>query len=268
MTRPRPARREDGICWITGASTGIGAALARRMAGEGWTVAISARSGDALEKLASEHPGRIIPMPVDITDHEAVESAISKLENDHGSIACAVLNAGIYIPVHAESPRYEDYARTIAVNLGGTAACLCALTPRMTGRGGGQIIIVSSATGFGGMPTASAYGATKAGLINMAECLAIELHRHGVLVQCVTPGFVETPAQTGNAFPKPFMISADEAARRIMKGMMSGRFEITFPRRFTWALKALYALPRAWHIALVRRQTGWSKPLDDQVSGN
>ncbi|MCH8489168.1 MAG: SDR family NAD(P)-dependent oxidoreductase [Oceanicaulis sp.] len=256
----RPATQADGLVWITGASSGIGAALARRLARQGWTVAVSARGEDALKALAAEHPGKIIPVPLDISDADAVAQAVDRIEAEHGPIACAVLNAGIYIPVHAENPDYQAYAKTFAVNLNGTAACVSALTGRMAKRRKGQIAIVSSATGVGGMPTASAYGASKAALINMAECLAIELHRYGVHIQVITPGFVETPAQDDNEFPKPFMISAEEAASRIASGLRSRRFEITFPRRFTLALKAIYALPRAWHIALVRRQTGWSKP--------
>jgi short-subunit dehydrogenase len=257
----RPVTKADGLVWITGASSGIGEALARRLAGQGWTVAVSARSEDSLAALAAEtHKGRIIAAPLDVTDAGAVAETVDRIERDHGPIACAVLNAGIYVPVHAENPDYQAYAKTFAVNLNGTAACVAALTGRMAQRRKGQVAIVSSATGFGGMPTASAYGASKAALINMAECLAIELHRYGVHIQVITPGFVETPAQDDNEFPKPFMISAEKAARRIASGLKSSRFEITFPRRFTFMLKAIYALPRAWHIALVRRQTGWNKP--------
>jgi short-subunit dehydrogenase len=95
----------------------------------------------------------------------------------------------------------------------------------------------------------------------MAECLKIELDRHGVGVSLSTPGFVDTPAQTDNAFPKPFMVSADFAARRIVQGIRRGGFETTFPRRFTWILKALYALPKPVYLPLVRKQTGWAKPL-------
>ncbi len=262
MTLPRPAKPQDGLIWITGASSGIGEALTRRLVRQGWRVAISARNAEKLNALAAEAPDQIIPAPVDITDASAVEAAVAGLEAEHGAIACAVLNAGIYITIDAANPKFEDYAKTFEVNLNGTAACLTALTPRMSARRSGQIAIVSSATAFGGMPTASAYGATKAALVNMAECLRIELHRHGVLIQCVTPGFVETPAQDDNEFPKPFMVSADTAAQRIAAGLDSKRFEITFPRRFTWMLKLIYALPRAWRIPLVRKQTGWDKPLD------
>lgn len=260
---PRPAKPSDGVCWITGGSSGIGAALALEMAARGWTVAITARDRDKLEDVAAqaqgEGQGRIHVFPSDITGAYETELAVQGIEDRLGPIALAVLNAGVYIPVHAENPEFEDYEKTFAVNLNGTAACLCALTPRMTKRGKGQIAIVSSATAFGGMPTASAYGASKAALVNMAECHRIELHRFGVLVQAVTPGFVETPAQDGNEFPKPFMIQPEEAAKRIAQGLDSSRFEITFPRRFTWALKAIYGLPFHLALPLVRRQTGWNK---------
>ncbi len=260
---PRVMKPSDGVAWVTGGNSGIGAALARRLASQGWTVAISARRKDKLDEVVSGYSGkgRMVAVPVDLTDAEAVEAAVAGIEADHGPIALAVLNAGIYLPVNAEAPKFEDYRKTFEVNLSGTAACICALTPRMTTRRSGQIAIVSSATSFGGMPTASAYGASKAALVNMAACLRIELHRYGVLVQAITPGFVETPAQDDNAFPKPFMVSADTAAKRIASGLRSKRFEITFPRRFTWALKAIYALPYSWSLGLVRKQTGWDKPV-------
>ena len=260
---PKPSKPRDGIAWVTGASSGIGEALVARLVKRGWTVAATARSVDKLEALAAQHPGKVIPAPGDIGDPEAIKTLVENLEREHGQIAMAVLNAGIYIPVDAAAPVFADYEKTFSVNLNGTAACLCAIMPEMVKRQSGQIAIVSSATAFGGMPTASAYGASKAALVNMAECLRIELHRHGVLVQAITPGFVETPAQDDNTFPKPFMVSAEHAARRIASGLRKKRFETTFPRRFTWSLKAIYALPRSWHIPLVRKQTGWDKPADE-----
>lgn len=257
---PSPARPADGLCWVTGASSGIGEKLVERLVRQGWRVAVTARSEDKLKALEAAHPGQVFAAPADISDTDAVKQAVARIEAEHGPIARAILNAGIYLSIDAANPRFEDYAKTFAVNLNGTAACLCAITPLMVERGAGQIAIVSSATAFGGMPTASAYGASKAALVNMAECYRIELHRYGVLVQAITPGFVETPAQDDNEFPKPFMVSADTAARRIVSGLKSKRFEVTFPRRFTWMLKAIYALPRDWHINLVRKQTGWNKP--------
>lgn len=262
---PRPSRKEDGVAWITGGSSGIGRALALTLARQGWTVVISSRTREDLEAVAAEAqgPGRIHAAPLDTTDAEAVEDTVAGIEKAHGPIALAVLNAGIYEPVSAEAPEFKAYAKTFAVNLNGTAACVCALTPRMTKRRSGHIAIVSSATAFGGMPTASAYGASKAALVNMAECLRIELHRYGVFVQVITPGFVDTPAQEETEFPKPFMIEPEIAARRMAKGLTSKRFEISFPRRFTWMLKAIYALPSEWYLPLVRKQTGWGKSPKD-----
>ncbi|MFW5661629.1 MAG: SDR family NAD(P)-dependent oxidoreductase [Oceanicaulis sp.] len=210
MASPGPAKPKDGLAWVTGASSGIGKALTRKLVKKGWRVAISARSEEKLAALAAEAPEQIIAVPLDITDADAVKDAVDRMEAEHGPIARAVLNAGVYISIKAEAPVYEDYAKTFAVNLNGTAACVSAIVPKFVERRAGQLVIVSSATAFGGMPTASAYGATKAALLNMAECLRIELHRYGVHVQCVTPGFVETPAQDDNAFPKPFMISPEK----------------------------------------------------------
>ncbi len=259
---PTPA---DGVAWVTGASSGIGLELVKRLVADGWTVAITARSRDKLDALAAGADGRIVSFPADMGDVEAVGQTVAAIEARLGPIALAVLNAGVYLPVNAEAPDLARFKTTFDVNLLGTAAALAALNPLMAGRRRGHIAIVSSATGFGGMPTASAYGASKAALINMAECMKIELDRWGVKVQVITPGFVETPAQDDNAFPKPFMISADEAAERIHRGLKRNTFEITFPKQFTLMLKMIYALPKNWYLPLVARQTGWAKPLPDNA---
>jgi NADP-dependent 3-hydroxy acid dehydrogenase YdfG len=256
----RPARPEHGCAWITGASSGIGRALALELVHRGWQVAATARSADALAKLADEGRGKIFPARADVADRNAMQAAAALIREKVGPIGLLVANAGVYLPVHAPAIDAELYRRTFDVNVMGVAHALEAVVPDMAGRGVGHVHIVSSATGFGGMPTASAYGASKAALINMAECLKIELDRVGVGVSVSTPGFVETPAQDDNAFPKPFMISPEEAAHRLAIGLAIGGFEITFPRRFTWILKALYALPKPLYLPLVRRQTGWSKP--------
>jgi short-subunit dehydrogenase len=246
----------DGCAWVTGASSGIGAALAVELARRGWTVAASARGVAALEAVAARH-ANIRAVPVDVADAASVTAAAAAVRADIGPIGLVVANAGVYLPVDGRAPKAEDYRRTFDVNLMGVAHLLEAVMPDFVARRAGHFHIVSSATGFGGMPTASAYGASKAALINMAACLKIELDRCGVGVSLSTPGFVETPAQDDNAFPKPFMISPETAARRIADAVARGGFETTFPRRFTWILKALYALPKPVHIPLVRRQTGW-----------
>ncbi|NWG46477.1 MAG: SDR family NAD(P)-dependent oxidoreductase [Alphaproteobacteria bacterium] len=253
---------KDGIALVTGASSGIGRALTLALVRKGWCVAALARREEDLAALAREAagPGRVMPVPADITDRAGVGSAIARIEAE-GPLALAVLNAGIYLPL--EVPRFDASVveRSVAVNLLGTSYCLEAIVPAMGARRRGHIAIVSSVTGYGGLPTSGAYGATKAALINLAEAMKIELDRHGVRVSVINPGFVETPAQDDNAFPKPFMISAEEAAGRIVRGLRSQAFEITFPKRFTWQLKLLGLLPARTRLELVKKRTGWAEPV-------
>ncbi len=117
-----------------------------------------------------------------------------------------------------------------------------------------------SVTGYGGLPTSAAYGATKAALINLAESLKFDLDHENIHLQIIAPGFVETAATASNAFTMPALVSAEEAARCIVKGLSSSAFEITFPKRFTYVLKLLRLFPYALYFPLVARMTGWNKP--------
>jgi len=246
------------VVWITGASSGIGRALALRLAGEGSTVFASARSADGLRELEAEAaglPGRIRPLPVDVTDREAVIAAVEAM-GEAGPIDLAVLNAGTYLPVEAARFDAARFEAQVAVNLVGTANCLQALLPGMVARRAGRMALVASVAGYRGLPTGAAYGATKAALINLAESLRLELHGTGVTVQLVNPGFVRTPLTDRNDFRMPFLMPVDKAAARMARGFRTDRFEITFPKRFTWQLKLLRLLPYALYFPLARRATG------------
>ena len=241
--------------WITGASMGIGAALARRLARDGAEVIASARSAERLAALAAAGAGRIVAWPLDITDHAAVKDAVARIEAEHGPIDVAVLNAGTHRPVSAAEFTAEGLRELMEVNVVGTAACLEALMPRMIARGRGRIAVVASVAGYRGLPTSAYYGATKAALINLAESLRFDLARAGVTIQLIDPGFVKTPLTDRNEFPMPFLISAELAADRIASGLRSRRFEIAFPRRFVWMMKLLRCLPYALYFPLVGRST-------------
>ncbi|MBB3964143.1 SDR family NAD(P)-dependent oxidoreductase [Rhizobium metallidurans] len=256
------ARPEHGIAWISGASSGIGRALALKMASEGYKVAVTARDHEKLAELQSEAnglAGSIIVLDGDVTNPEDMEHVLASIEYEHGALALAVFNAGIYLPVHAEELRREDFERSFAVNLQGVVNCLVPAVRHMKHKGQGQIAIVSSVTGYGGLPTGAAYGATKAALINMAESLKFDLDKMGIRIQLINPGFVDTPATRKNEFPMPSLIPVDEAAAEIYAGLKSKSFEITFPRRFTYTLKALNLLPYSLYFWLVNRATGWQE---------
>lgn len=255
------ARPEHGLAWITGASSGIGRALALKLVAAGFGVVVTARSHDKLIALQREAagPGRIIVLDGDVTDPADMERVIASIEYDHGTLALVVLNAGVFKPVHGEDLHLEDFQQTFSVNLNGVVNCLLPAIRHMKGRGQGQIAIVSSVTGYGGLPTSGAYGATKAALINMAESLKFDLDKQGIRIQVVNPGFVDTPATKDNAFPMPALVSPDEAAGAIVAGLQGSGFEITFPKRFTYLLKFINILPYWVYFPLINAATGWKK---------
>lgn len=252
----------DGCAWVTGASSGIGRAVALALAREGWRVVVSARGRDALETLANDAVGlrgSIHPCPLDVTNPQAVNDGYRAIVRDHGPIALAILNAGIYLPVEiTEHLDPAPFAQSMQVNYIGVVHCLAPLLPDLIARRRGHAVIVSSVVGYGGLPRAAAYGPTKAALIILTECLKFDLDRAGVHISVVSPGFVDTPATANNPFPMPFLMSADAAAQRILAGIKAGSFEITFPRRFTYILKFLNILPYRLYFFLTKRLTGWS----------
>lgn len=245
------------VAWITGASSGIGAALARRMARAGWTVAASARGNDALTALAAEPAaGRILPFPLDVTDLDACRAAVDRIEREAGPVATAVLAAGLHTPVEARGFDAAAVRELVEINLMGVVHAVDAVLPRLIERRAGRLAIVSSVAGYRGLPTSAGYGATKAGLINFAESLKFDLDHLGIVTQVVCPGFVRTPLTDRNPFPMPFLMEVDEAAGRLFDGLQGNRFEITFPRRFALILKLLGLLPDALYFPLMHRATG------------
>ncbi len=242
--------------WITGASTGIGEALARRMAQSGADVVVSARSAGRLAALADAGGGRIVSWPLDVTDHAAVQAAVQGIEAQLGPIDIAVINAGTHQPVAAAEFTTDGLRQLMEVNLFGAAACLEAMMPRMIARRRGRIAVVASVAGYRGLPTSAYYGASKAALINLTESLKFDLDRVGVTMQLINPGFVRTPLTDRNEFPMPFLISAEQAAERIARGLAGSGFEIAFPTRFALLMKLLRLLPYRLYFRLVARGTG------------
>lgn len=245
-----------GVVWITGAGRGIGRALTLRLAERGRVVAASARSTADLATLAGEAealPGRILPFPCDVRDREAVRATVARIEREAGPIRLAILNAGTHVPVDGRALSVEPFRTLFEVNVFGIVHGLEALVPRMAARGDGQIALMGSIAGWCGLPTASAYGASKAAVRNMAEALKVELEPLGIDVRLVSPGFVDTPLTARNRFRMPFLISATEAAERILAGLDGRRFEIAFPFPFALSMRILANLPRPLFFAVTRR---------------
>lgn len=251
---------DDGCAWVTGASGGIGRALCLELVRRGWTVWATARTAEALDKLADEAhgPGRLVPLPGDVTDLSAMRACVSRMSAE-GPIALAVLNAGVYKPMRAQSFDATAAGLTFDVNLKGVANGLEPLLAHMIARGDGHVALTASVAGYRGLPNAAAYSATKAGLIAMAEALAMDLVDLGVRISVINPGFVETEATSVNTFEMPMLMQPEEAATAIANGLARPGFEIRFPWQFAAFLRLIGLLPNRWYIWAVRKALGWDK---------
>lgn len=242
--------------WLTGAGKGIGRAVAMRLAEDGVNLAVSARTAEDLETLAAESAGlrgTIRPYPLDVTEKDAVASTFGAIEREMGPLDLAILNAGTHKPLSAGDFVADPFRTLMEVNFMGVVHALAAVLPAFIRRQSGHVAVVASIAGYRGLPTASAYGASKAALINMCEALKPELDLHGVRLTLINPGFVKTPLTDRNEFKMPFLMDVDDAADRIVAGLRSARFEVTFPKRFTWGVKVARCLPYALYFALTKR---------------
>jgi len=230
--------------WLVGASSGIGAALARELVDRGARVAISARRVDELERVAG---GTMACVPLDATDREAVARAATQVTEELGGIDVVVWCAGYWKRFDARHWDGDEFARHIEVNLLGMNNVLAAVVPAMAQAGRGHIVGIASVAGYRGVAGAEAYGATKAAQINLLEALRAALAPDNVRVTAVCPGFVRTEMTAVNDFPMPFLIEADQAARSIADGLEARRTEIVFPLPMALAMKAARLVPvRLW----------------------
>lgn len=242
--------------WVVGASTGIGAAIARELQTRGARVALSARGAERLEALAALAPDRSLPVPLDVTDAHAVRAAHDTILAAWGGVDVVLAVAGNYVPLRATEFDAGAIGRLFDVNVQGVLNVLGPVLPAMIARRGGHVAIVASVAGYRGLPKALGYGPTKAALINLAEVLYLDLAPMGVGVHIVNPGFVRTPLTDGNDFKMPALIEPEEAARETLRGLERGEFETHYPKRFTRWLKLLRVLPYRWYFPLVHRITG------------
>ncbi len=239
--------RDGATVWVTGASSGIGAALVRELAVRGCRVAASARRAAKLEELAAHTPGEVLPVPADVTDRDAMLAAAETVRERYGAIDLAVLNAANWDQFSVESWDTDVIRRHFDTNVLGMVHGIEAVLADMRRRRSGAIAGMASVAGYRGLPRSEAYGATKAAEINMLESLRIDLRPLGISVHTICPGFVRTDLTAKNSFPMPFMIEPDDAARRIVRGIERGKAEIVFPLQMLALMKIAKVVPvRLW----------------------
>jgi short-subunit dehydrogenase len=249
---------------ITGASSGIGASLARELARRGWSLALLARRQELLEALVAElraNGTRAVAIACDVVDQAAVHEAVRRAEGELGPIELAVANAGISIPNHATKFKVEDAEQTFRINVFGMLYLFDAVIPGMIERRRGQFAGVASVAGLRGLPGSAPYSASKSAMQSFLEASRIELAPYGIAVTTVNPGFVRTEMTKKNKFYMPFLMNADKAASIIARGLERRARVIEFPFATSLLMRTARLFPAALYDLLTGPSARRKKPV-------
>ncbi len=230
--------------FITGASSGLGTALARLYAGRGAVLGLAARRGEALAALAAKLPVTCFVYPLDVTDGPALAAAGADFIRRAGLPDIVIANAGISLgTLTEEADDLPAFARVLQTNVIGMVHTFHPFIAAMKRARHGRLVGIASVAGIRGMPGAGAYCASKAATIAYLESLRVELHGSGVGVSTIAPGYIATPMTAVNTYPMPFKLSADEAARRIVRHIDRGASYAVVPWQMGLVAKFLRLLP-------------------------
>jgi len=236
--------------WITGASSGIGKAVAEKFAAEGWMVAASARRQEILNKMAENQ--NIFAYPLDVTQKENVTKTFNNIIEDFKNVDICLFCSGTYDPKLEQEINIEQNKFVMETNYFGVLNCIKAVETYFKNKKSGQISIVSSVAAYRGLPNSSGYGPSKAALTNLTESIYFDFKKHKVKISLVSPGFIKTPLTDKNEFPMPFIRSPEFAADKIFQGLTKKNiFEVHFPLGLTLTLKFLRILPYKIYLFLI-----------------
>lgn len=244
---------EKKVIWITGASSGIGKAVAIKFAQNGWIVAASARRESLLNELKKINEN-IHPFPLDVTDINKCKLVATNIINKFKNIDICLFSTGMHDPKSEKKFNLEKIREIMEVNYFGTINSINSIYNYFSEKKNGQISIISSVAGYRGLPAAGAYCASKSALTSFTESLNFDMRMKNVRVSLVSPGFIKTPMTDQNDFPMPMIKSPEFAANEIYKGLTVKKgFEIHFPKAFTYFLKFLQILPSGVYFKLVSK---------------
>lgn len=236
--------------WITGASSGIGKALAEKFASEGWKVAASARRKEILDEMSSHE--NIFSYPLDVTNQDQIKISFEKIIEDFKGLDLCVFSSGTYDPKLEQEINVKQNKFVMETNFFGVLYCINAVENYFKNKKNGHISIVSSVAAYRGLPNSSGYGPSKAALTNLTESLYFDFKKHNVRISLVSPGFIKTPLTDKNEFPMPFIKSPKFAAEKMFYGLTKSKaFEIHFPKALTILLKIFRVLPYKIYLFLI-----------------
>ncbi|MDP9126734.1 MAG: SDR family NAD(P)-dependent oxidoreductase [Pseudomonadota bacterium] len=249
------------IVWVVGASSGIGAALATELAVRGAVLALSSRQQAELDKLQKSLGAEHKVFPLDVTDAGAVQNTAHAIRAAFGRIDRVIIMAAAYLPMRLDALDPDLCREMVEVNIIGALNLVHAVLPIFAAQAksdrsrNAQIALCGSVAGYIGLPGGQPYSATKAAIINLAESLQSECART-IDVKLINPGFVRTPLTAKNNFKMPMIIEPQQAAIEIADGLLTERFEIHFPKKFTRVLKLLRLLPYALSLRITKNFIG------------
>ncbi len=248
---------KDKIVFLTGASSGIGEALAVAMARRGATVGLLARRAELLTEIAAkceQSGGRARVFAADVTDANAVARHAESLRNEFGKIDVLIANAGIG-GNNAETRNLDPtaVAKVININLLGAVNSVAAVLPEMLKRKSGQLVAISSLAGFRGLPKSAAYSASKAGMTAFFESVRLDVQTKGVAVTIIQPGFIKTPLTSGRANKMPFLMGLDDSIPHFLNAIESRAKFAAFPWQLATFVRLARIFPASLYDALVGR---------------
>jgi len=236
--------------WVTGASSGIGKALAEKFAAEGWKVAASARRKEILDKMSNHE--NIFSYPLDVTNQDQIKTSFEKIIEDFKGLDLCVFSSGTYDPKLEQGINIKQNKFVMETNFFGVLYCINAVENYFKNKKDGHISIVSSVAAYRGLPNSSGYGPSKAALTNLTESLYFDFKKYNVRISLVSPGFIKTPLTDKNDFSMPFIKSPEFAAEKMFNGLTKSKaFEIHFPRALTILLKIFRVLPYKIYLFLI-----------------
>ena len=242
---------ENKVVWITGASSGIGLALAKLLLTQNVNLVVSARSKEILEREFFNDE-QVLIAHGDLTNIQTNYDIVESIKSKFGKLDCVILNAGNAEYIDLEHFQHQPFKRMMDTNFLSMVMGIEASLPLLRQSKSPYLVGMSSSVAWLGLPKGQAYSASKAAIRNLFQGLSIELSDKNIDVSWICPGFVKTPLTNKNTFDMPFRIDADSAARIIFKKLEKRQKEIHFPKRFTLLLKLISMLPASWHNYILK----------------